>query len=89
LNRRQAAALDVEDRIRLALVLAAGRQTELARAQLRQAVARLDERTLRRLTSGTLDELLRLTKALGVELPDARLRQLALSLYPPMLRRSS
>ena len=85
----EAAALDVEDRIRLALVLAAGRQTEWAREELRQAIARLDERTLRRLTTGTLGDLLKLTDALGVELPDARLRQLALSLYPPMLRRSS
>jgi hypothetical protein len=70
-------------------MLAAGRQTELARAQLRQAVARLDERALRRLTGRGLRDLLKLTGALGVELSDARLRQLALSLYPPMLRGSS
>jgi hypothetical protein len=82
----QAAGIDVENRIRLVLVLAAGRQTEPAQTQLRQAMAQLDERALRRLTARGLRDLLKLTDALGVELPDARLRQLALSLYPPMLR---
>ena len=85
----QAASLEAGDRIRLALVLAADQETELARAQLREALARLDERALRRLTTGELRDLLKLTDVLGVELPDPGLRRLAVSLYPPMLRRSS
>ncbi|HTX65197.1 MAG TPA: hypothetical protein VMD31_05470 [Opitutaceae bacterium] len=85
----QAPSLEAGDRIRLALVLAAGGDMEPARGQLREVMARLDERTLRRLTTGELRDLLKLTDVLGVELPGPGLRRLAVSLYPPMLRRSS
>lgn len=82
----QAAAFAVEDRIRLALVLTAGGETDLARTQLREAMARLDERTVRRLTPGGLRDLLKLADVLGVPFPDPRLQQLARGLVPPMLR---
>ena len=82
----EASDLSVGDRIRLAMVLAAGRREDLARPQLARILAQLDERALRRLTPGRLRDLHELTEVLGLEIPDARLRQLALSLYPPMLR---
>ena len=81
-----ASDFNVEDRIRLTMVLAAGRRYDLARVQLARTLAQLDERALRRLTPGRLRDLHELTEVLGEEIPDARLRQLALSLYPPMLR---
>jgi hypothetical protein len=83
-----AADFTAEDRIRLAMVLAAGRREDLARTQLARALAQLDERALRRLTPGRLRDLHELTTDFGMEIPDARLRRLALSLYPPMLRAS-
>lgn len=85
----RAAELGAEDRLRLAVVLTVGREPELARAQLQQAVARLDERAIRRLTAGGLHDLLQLTQSLGVGFSDARLQQLAQGLYPPMLRPES
>lgn len=84
-----ASGLGVGDRIRLAMVLAAGGREGLARAQFGRVLAELDERALRRLSSGRLRDLHELTRVLGMEIPDARLRRLALSLYPPMLRGAS
>jgi len=85
----KSADFNAEERIRLAMVLAAGRRTELARAQLARIMEHLDERALRQLTPGRLRDLRELTDILGGEIPDARLRRLALSLYPPMFRGAS
>lgn len=85
-NLPLAAGLELEDRIRLAAVLAVGGRTELAREQLRLGMAKLDERSLRRLTAGTLADFLDLGEELGVQIPDPDLRQLAARLLPPYLR---
>ncbi len=81
-----AEALPLEDRIRLAVVLQVAGRTELADENVRHAVAGIDERALRRLTPGSLQDLLALTEELGVAIPDPRLRRLAAELVPPMLR---
>ena len=85
----QAPALPLEDRIRLATVLAAGGRAEAARDQLDRCLADLDERGLRRLTTGTLRDLLNLAARLGLQIPDPRLRRLAFELLPPYLRGNS
>jgi len=63
-----------------------GGRTEPAREQLRLGMAELDERSLRRLTAGTLADFLVLGEELGVPIPDPDLRQLAAHLLPPYLR---
>ncbi len=78
--------LSLEDRIRLAFVLAAGGRQNLATGQLRQCMAQLDEHRLRQLSVGSLHDLLELSERLEVPMPDPRLGRLALSLYPPFLR---
>jgi hypothetical protein len=78
--------LPLEDRIRLATVLAAGGRADFARDQLQQILADLDERGLRRLTTGTLRDLLNLADRLGLPIPEPRLRRLAIELLPPCLR---
>jgi len=85
-NLPSAAGLELEDRIRLAAVLAVGGRTEPAREQLRLGMAELDERSLRRLTAGTLADFLVLGEELGVPIPDPDLRQLAAHLLPPYRR---
>jgi hypothetical protein len=85
-SRSQATDLALEDRIRLAVVLQVAGRTELADEDIRRAVAGIDEHALRQLTPGGLLDLLALTDELGVEIPDPRLRRLAASLVPPMLR---
>jgi hypothetical protein len=81
--------LPLEDRIRLATVLTAGGRADFARDQLEQCLAELDERGLRRLTTGTLRDLLILAERLAVPIPDPRLRRLAVELLPPSMRGSS
>jgi hypothetical protein len=81
--------LPLEDRIRLATVLAAGGRADFAQSQLEQGLAELDERSLRRLTTGTLRDLLILGERLGVQIPDPRLRRLAAELLPPSMRGNS
>ena len=81
-----AQSLSLEDHIHLVVVLAVGRQSELAQAQLRAAVLKADERSLRHLTQGTLADLLSLEDVLGVGLPDPALQKLAQSLLPPAKR---
>ena len=82
----QAHDLELEDRIRLAFVLAAGERLELAEEQVRQCLTELDDRRLRRLTSGTLRDFLALTEKLGMKIADPQLRALALELLPPVMR---
>jgi hypothetical protein len=86
-NLPQAAELDLEDRIRLATVLAVGGQRDLAREELGRCMAQLDERGLRHLPAGTLSDLLVVGETLGVEIPDANLRRLAAELLPPSMRK--
>lgn len=83
-----AAKLDLEDRIRLAFVLAAGRRTDLAKDQLERCMAQLDEHRLRQLTIGSLRDFLVLSERLDVPIPGAKLRRLAITLLPPFMRRS-
>lgn len=82
----QAGTIDLEDRIRLSLVLAVGGRTEMAGAQVRQCMAALDERRLRRLTPDTLRDFLLLAEKLGIGFPDPQLRELAIALVPPAIR---
>lgn len=79
----QAEALAFDQQVHLGVVLAVGQRPELAQALLRRTVASADERTLRHLTLGTLNDLLTLTEVLEVPLPDPRLQQLARDLLPP------
>ncbi|HVS54080.1 MAG TPA: hypothetical protein VHD62_17120 [Opitutaceae bacterium] len=83
----QADELGLDDRVHLVVVLVVGQQLELARAQLRAGVTAMNERELRRLTPGTLSDLLALSEALAVEWPDAKLRRLAEQLVPPSRRK--
>jgi hypothetical protein len=85
LSRAESLALD--EHIHLVVVLTVGQRLDLAREQLRLALAKADERSLRQLTPGTLADLLALSDGLGVPLPSAGLQQLALSLVPPDRRK--
>jgi hypothetical protein len=82
----QAGALELEDRIRLAMVLVAGGRTDMAGEQVRQCVAELDDRRLRRLTPDTLRDFLVLAEKLDVRIADPQLRELASELLPPVMR---
>jgi hypothetical protein len=83
----QAQGLQLEDRIRLTMVLAAGGRADSAKDQLDRCVAELDERGLRRLTAGRLHDLVVLTEKFGRQIPDSRLRRLTIELLPPSMRR--
>jgi hypothetical protein len=80
---RQSELLPLEDNVRVAMVLGIGGRAEPAATVLRDALARADERALRRLTPGTLSDLVALNEALGVTFPNATLRELAAELMPP------
>lgn len=82
----EAGDLELEDRIRLALVLAAGGRTDRAGEQVRQCIAGLDGRQLRRLTPDTLRDFLILAERLDVRMVDPQLRRLAVELLPPVMR---
>jgi len=82
----QADVLALDEHLHLVVVLVVGQQQQLARAQLQSAMRKLDERSLRRLTMGELNDLLELTGALGVGWPDPALSQLARGLVPPNRR---
>jgi hypothetical protein len=83
----RAPALALDEHIHLVVVLTVGRRPELAQAQLRQAMAKADERSLRQLSLGTLTDLLTLSDGLQVALPTPELRRLAESLLPPDRRK--
>jgi hypothetical protein len=80
-------ALAPGDAVRLAFDLAAGGRADAARDVLRPCLARLDERALRHLTTGSLRDLLFLSERLRVPIIDPALRRLAIELLPPYLRR--
>jgi peroxiredoxin len=69
-------------RVSLAVVLARNKRADLAREQVRQCLAEVDEAKLRSLTTGSLYRLQVLGKAYGLPMADQHLRQLALDLLP-------
>jgi hypothetical protein len=73
-------------RVGLAVVLARNKRADLARTQVSQCMAEVDEAKLRSLTTGSLYRFEVLGKAYGMQIADARLRQLALDLLPSDLR---
>jgi hypothetical protein len=83
----QADNLTVDDQVHLVVVLTVGQQLDLAREQLRSGMKRVNEKTLRHLTPGTLSDLLTLSGGLGVDFPDPALKQLAERLVPPIARK--
>ena len=81
--------LPLADRIRLAFVLAAAGRPGPARDQLAECLGALDEPALRRLTPGSLRDLLVLAERFEAPIPDPHLRRLAIELLPPYLRQGS
>lgn len=90
LQRRLASGADRvmpwDRRVSLAVVLARGKQVDLAREQVRRCLAEVDEAKLRWLTTGSLYRLQVLCKAFDLAIADQRLRELALDLLPGDLR---
>ncbi len=82
----QATSLSAEHHIQLVMVLAVAERLELGREQLQQAVGKIDETSLRRLTPGTLSDLLTLMQGFQAEFPDPALADLGDRLLPPRLR---
>ncbi len=73
-------------RVSLAVVLARNDQLDLAHKQTQRCVAELTEQKLRRLSTGSLYQLMVLSHTFGVEVADLKLRALALELLPANLR---
>lgn len=73
-------------RVSLAVVLAQGERNDLAREQVGRCLEKLDEKRIRSLTTGSLFRLQVLGKAFGLQITDARLRDLARKLLPVELR---
>jgi hypothetical protein len=73
-------------RVSLAVVLALGGRSDLARVQVRRCVGEADEARIRFLTTQSLYYLLLVARRSGVEIPDTRLRALSLKLLPEELR---
>jgi hypothetical protein len=82
-NLPQAPALALDEHVHLVVVLTVGGRPELAKAQLRSAMAKVDERSLRQLSLGTLTDLLALSDGLKVALPTPELQRQAENLLPP------
>ncbi|HWA24460.1 MAG TPA: hypothetical protein VG734_02210 [Lacunisphaera sp.] len=73
-------------RVSLAVTLAQGDRTDLAREQVQRCLEKLDATRLQSLTTGAQFRLLLLAKAFGLPFPDARLQETAKKLLPPELR---
>jgi hypothetical protein len=73
-------------RVSLAIVLARAKQIDRAREQTRRCLAELDEKKVRSLSTGSLYNLLALSRAFGVAFTDPRLHAVALDLLPADLR---
>jgi len=73
-------------RVSLAIVLAEADRLDLARDQVRRCLADASEPQLRSLTTGSIYDLLVLGRSFGLEIPDPRLRGVALDLLPADLR---
>lgn len=81
--RAQTGALEAEDLVGFAQVLASAGLATRARAVLADAWPSLDERALRRLPADSLVALLALAEELRVPWPSAGLRDRAIALVPP------
>jgi hypothetical protein len=77
------ANLPAEDQVRLAVALAIGDRLDTARLVLERCVQQMDEADLRRLTTGTLADLLSSCSHLGVSFSNPALQRLAAELLPP------
>lgn len=86
LSKKADRVLPWDRRVSLAVVLARGKQMDLAREQVRRCLAEVDEAGLRALTAGSLYRLQVLSNAFGLEISDQRLRGLARDLLPSDLR---
>jgi hypothetical protein len=75
-----------DQRVALAIVLAQTHHLDLARERLRDDLAAADDEQLRSLGTSTLFRLEILCRAVGLEFPDARLRDEALALLPADLQ---
>ena len=73
-------------RLSLAIILARGKQSDLAREQTRLCLAEVDAARLRGLSIGQLYRLHVLARAFKLEFPDQATRDLALALLPPEVR---
>jgi hypothetical protein len=73
-------------RVSVAVVLARAGRFDLARDQVRRCVGDVSEARLRSLSTGSLYDLLVLAHSFGLEIADARLRDLSLDLLPGDLR---
>ena len=78
--------LAADDQVRLVVALAIGGRLDAARRELERCLERMDERSLRHLTAGTLSDLVSSCDHLGVTFPDPSLRSLAAQLLPPKFR---
>ena len=91
LLKRLAAAADRgllwDRRVSLGVVLARGKRMDLARVQVQQCLAEIDEARLRSVTTYSLFHLLGLSKAFGLGIADPHLQSLARDLLPSDLRR--
>jgi hypothetical protein len=83
----RAGSLSLGDRVHLVVVLAVGQQLDRAREQLQACLNQADEPTLRKLTPGTLSDLLALADVFHLDLADPALRRLAENLVPPSRRK--
>ena len=88
LNEDEAQALAWDRRVSLAIVLAEGKQKDPAREHVERCLAELDEPLMRALSPVTLYRLQVLSKAFGLEITEPSLRELALTLLPPEMRRA-
>ena len=73
-------------RVSLAVVLAQGNREDLSKEQLRLCMKTINEARIRSLTTMSLFRLMTLSKAYQINLPDPKLRELALKLLPVELR---
>ena len=73
-------------RVSLAILLAQGQRTDLAREQVRRCLEKITAARLRSLTTGSLFRLQMLAKAYEFKITDEPLRALALKLLPAELR---
>lgn len=76
-----------ERRVSLAIVLAQGKQIELAKGQIRRCLDQITSGRIRSLTTGALFRFQVLCKAAGMEISDPHMRRLAQTLLPPDLRK--
>lgn len=79
-------ALAWDRRVRLAIVLAEGKQFAPARTQVQRCLAEIDEPLMRSLAPLTLYRLQVLSKTYGLEISEPTLRELARRLLPTELR---